>query len=163
MQPLSLSILVPVYNEQYLVRSSLLRIALLGKSAYLSRIEIIVVDDGSNDSTPHVLEICRQEFNRNDDSQIEWIFLRHEQNLGKGAAIRTALAKATGEITIIHDADLEYDPQDIPKLLRVFSEHAADAVFGSRFAGSEIRRVLFFRHQLANKILTSLCNLVTDL
>src|SRR5262249_36340668 len=120
-------------------------------------------DDGSNDSTPHVLEICRQEFNRNDDSQIQWIFLRHEQNLGKGAAIRTALAKATGEITIIHDADLEYDPQDIPKLLRVFSEHAADAVFGSRFAGSEIRRVLFFRHQLANKILTSLCNLVTDL
>jgi glycosyltransferase involved in cell wall biosynthesis len=165
-QRLSLSILVPVYNEQYLIRSSLLRLIQLAKSEYLSKLEIIIVDDGSGDSTPQVLQDFRREFasSSKDDgvAEIDWIFLRHDRNQGKGAAVRTALARATCDITIIHDADLEYDPKDIPKLLSVFVEHSADAVFGSRFAGSDVRRVLFFRHQLANRILTLLCNLVSD-
>src|SRR5580698_5873105 len=132
-QRLSLSILVPVYNEQYLVRSSLLRLVQLSKSEYLSKLEIIIVDDGSGDSTPQVLQDFRREFasSSKDDgvAEIDWIFLRHDRNQGKGAAVRTALARATCDITIIHDADLEYDPKDIPKLLSVFVEHSADAVF----------------------------------
>ena len=164
---ISVSVFVPVYNEQYFVAASLDRLKILAESELCSRIEVIVVDDGSTDRTPQVLErFRRQEALRSADGasrKLTWLFLRHEANRGKGAAVRTALKHATGEVSVIHDADLEYHPKDILRMLRVFIEQPADAVFGSRFAGSEVRRVLMYRHQLGNKFLTCLCNLMSNL
>ena len=156
----SLSVLVPVYNEQYLVAESLGRLDVLADSPHLERIEVIVVDDCSTDATPAVLADFAAS---RASSRLTWRFLRHERNGGKGAAIRTALAEATGELTVIHDADLEYHPRDLLRLVRVFVDGEADAVFGSRFAGAEARRALPYRHQLGNKFLTFLCNLATNL
>jgi glycosyltransferase involved in cell wall biosynthesis len=156
----SLSVLVPVYNEQYLVAESLSRLEALAASPHLSKVEVIVVDDRSTDDTPSVLETFAASRR---DSPILWRFLRHEQNAGKGRAVQTALAEATCEITVIHDADLEYHPRDLLSVVEVFVEEHADAVFGSRFAGGHVRRVLLYRHQLGNRFLTFLCNLVTNL
>lgn len=157
----SLSVLVPVYNEQHLVEASLSRLEVLTSSPSLSRVEVIVVDDCSKDATPEILE--RFAASRKGSSKIEWTFLRHEKNGGKGKAIQTALARATCDISVIHDADLEYHPEDLLKIVEVFEKEKADAVFGSRFAGSEVRRVLLYRHELGNRLLTLLTNLVTDL
>src|SRR5437899_70817 len=157
----SLSILVPVYNEQYLVAASLERLKLLEQSDLLSRVEVIVVDDCSRDDTARELEQFRQGLPKG--GKLLWTFLRHERNGGKGQAIRTAIAHATWQITVIHDADLEYHPKDLARIVRVFVEEEADAVFGSRFAGGEARRVLHHRHQIGNKLLTFLCNVVTNL
>src|SRR4029453_9561857 len=93
---------------------------------------------------------------------ITWRFLRHATNGGKGQAIRTALAEATCEIAVIHDADLEYHPSDLLRVVKVFIDEDADAVFGSRFAGGDVRRVLAYRHELGNRLLTFLCNLVKN-
>ena len=158
----SLSVLVPVYNEQYLVANSLARLQVLEQSPHLDRVEVIVVDDCSTDGTPEALRRFQEE-RPNADARISWRFLRHERNGGKGQAIRTALELATCEISVIHDADLEYHPKDLLRIVRVFIEEEADAVFGSRFAGGESRRVLMYRHQLGNKFLTVLCNLVSNL
>jgi glycosyltransferase involved in cell wall biosynthesis len=157
----SLSVLVPVYNEQHLVATSLERLKVLETSAHLDRVEVIVVDDCSKDDTPAILERFRQSLAPG--GKLSWIFLRHEKNGGKGKAIQTALDRATCELTVIHDADLEYHPRDLLRIVRVFAEEQADAVFGSRFAGGEARRVLLYRHQLGNKLLTFLCNLATNL
>ena len=159
----SLSILVPVYNEQHLVAASLGRLAALEESPHLERIEVIVVDDHSRDGTPEVLQQFRAEHANRPGSRISWTFLRHERNQGKGGAIRTALEHATCEITVIHDADLEYHPRDLLHIAQVFVEEQADAVYGSRFAGGAVRRVLLFRHELGNRLLTFLTNLVTNL
>jgi glycosyltransferase involved in cell wall biosynthesis len=157
----SLSVLVPVYNERFLVASSLERLKVLASSPHLDRVEVIVVDDASQDETPSVLERFERELRP--DPRMTWLFLRHERNRGKGAAIQTALAHATCAITVIHDADLEYHPKDLLRIARVFVEESADAVFGSRFIGGEVRRVLLYRHQLGNRLLTFLTNLVTNL
>src|SRR6188768_3528727 len=162
----SLSVLVPVYNEQHLVEASLTRLEVLEKSPVLSRIEVIVVDDCSKDRTAEILkrfEASRKDGSKDRKSKIEWTFLRHEKNGGKGKAIQTALAKATCDVTVIHDADLEYHPEDLLKIVDVFENERADAVFGSRFAGAEVRRVLMYRHELGNRLLTFLTNMVTDL
>lgn len=159
----TLSILVPVYNEQYLVRASLERLKILGQSPLLDRVQIIVVDDGSTDQTRAVLSEFQLSVAEAPPGRLEWLFLRHDTNQGKAAAIHTALSRANAELTVIHDADLEYHPLDLLKMVQVFSEEQADAVFGSRFLASEYRRVLFFRHQLGNRFLTLLCNVVSDL
>jgi glycosyltransferase involved in cell wall biosynthesis len=159
----SLSVLVPVYNEQYLVYTSLQRLKILDTSPHLERVEVIVVDDCSKDGSSEVLERFKQEQTGDPHSKIEWIFLRHEKNSGKGQAVKTALKRATCEISVVHDADLEYYPKDLLRIIKVFVEEEADAVYGSRFAGGEIRRVLLFRHELGNKFLTLVSNLVTNL
>src|SRR3954464_5138347 len=157
----SLSVLVPVYNERFLVATSLERLKVLATSEDLDRVEVIVVDDASTDETPAVL--AQFERSQRADPKMTWLFLRHERNGGKGQAIRTALERATCEITVIHDADLEYHPRDLLRIVRVFVEERADAVFGSRFTGAEVRRVLLYRHELGNRLLTFLTNLVTNL
>jgi SAM-dependent methyltransferase len=160
----SLSILVPAFNEEYLVAASLERLARLGQSPLLERIHVIVVDDCSSDRTPESLERFRASLTPEwGGGKFAWTFLRHERNCGKGAAIRTALAKADTELVVVHDADLEYHPDDLLKMVPLFLEEGADAVYGSRFVASEYRRVLFFRHEMGNRFLTFLCNLVSDL
>lgn len=159
----TLSVLVPVYNEEHLVRPSLERLKFLGQSPLLHRVEIIVVDDGSSDQTASALDEFQRSLPDRPDGRMTWLFLRHDVNQGKAAAIHTALSLATAELTVIHDADLEYHPSDLLKMVQIFLEEQADAVFGSRFLASEYRRVLFFRHQLGNHFLTLLCNIVSDL
>src|SRR3954462_1416259 len=157
----SLSVLVPVDNGRFLVAASLERLKVLASSPDLDRVEVIVVDDASKDDTPQVLEHFQRDLRP--DPKMTWTFLRHERNGGKGQAIRTALERATCEITVIHDADLEYHPRDLLRIVKVFVQEHADAVFGSRFIGGEVRRVLLYRHQLGNRLLTFLTNLVTNL
>ena len=159
----SLSVLVPVYNEQHLVYASLLGLTVLDSSPHLERIEVIVVDDCSTDETPKALDRFRAEHADVTRNKIEWIFVRHAENRGKGSAVRTALERATCDVSVIHDADLEYHPKDLLRIVQVFIDESADAVYGSRFAGGEVRRILHYRHELGNRLLTLLCNLVTNL
>lgn len=155
MNALSLSILIPVYNERYLAAASISRVLAL-QNDLINDIEVIIVDDGSNDGTWEVLrEIA------NADSKVKLI--KHDRNLGKGAAIQTAVKHATKDICIIHDADMEYEPQDIPSLLIPFVNEGADAVYGSRYLTASYRRVLLFRHSILNKCVTFLVNWFTDL
>jgi glycosyltransferase involved in cell wall biosynthesis/ubiquinone/menaquinone biosynthesis C-methylase UbiE len=152
---LHVSIVVPVYNERYLVGESLRRV-LAVESPLIDRLDLIVVDDGSTDGTREILrELAARE------PRIDYV--EHDRNRGKGAAVRTGIARARGAVTLIHDADLEYDPRDIPALVRPFIEASADAVYGSRFSGGEYRRVLYFGHTLGNRLITFGADLFTDL
>lgn len=159
----TLSVLVPVYNEEHLVAASLARLVCLAESPLLERVQIIVVNDGSSDRTAEALGQFQQAVRESPVEKMKWLFITHPKNAGKAAAIHTALSAATEELCVIHDADLEYHPGDLPKMVEVFVAEQADAVFGSRFMSSEYRRVLFFRHQLGNQFLTLFCNLVSDL
>lgn len=160
----SLGVIVPVYNEQYLVASSLARLAVLAECPLLERIEVVVVDDGSSDQTADTIEHFRSELDqRGGGPKFSWLFLRHEKNSGKGAAIRTGLSHLTAELVVIHDADLEYHPRDLIQMVEVFLYEDADAVFGSRFMPGGYKRALFYRHALGNKLLTFFCDLVCDL
>jgi len=164
MEPkLSLGIIVPVYNEQYLVEASLKRLAVLDESPWLQRVRVVVVNDASKDHSAQVLQKFREELWSSQRVQFEWIFVDHEYNQGKGAAIQTGLLHVDTDLVVIHDADLEYHPEDLVKMIEVFVAEDADAVFGSRFLASEYRRVLFFRHSVGNRLLTLLTNIVTDL
>jgi len=160
---LSLSIIVPVYNEQYLLETSLKRLEVVAESAWLERVRVIVVNDASTDRTGGALKRFREGLAQTGLSRFEWVFVEHESNQGKGAAIRTALKHVDTDLAVIHDADLEYHPEDLLKMIPLFVTEEADAVYGSRFLASEYRRVLFFRHSLGNKLLTLLTNFVTDL
>jgi glycosyltransferase involved in cell wall biosynthesis len=151
----SLSILVPVYNERHVVEASLRRVLAL-KHKLINRLEIIVVDDCSKDGSREILQRLAEEDNR-------ITLVHHEHNQGKGAAIRTAISRATGDISVVHDADLEYNPADIPALLVPFAKEGADAVFGSRYLSTPYRRALMHRHTKINKFLTSCSNWLTDL
>ena len=135
----------------------------LGDSPFLDRVQIIVVNDGSSDGTSEAISQFKELLVSRPHDKLDWLFIQHEENKGKAAAIRTALCAATEELCVIHDADLEYHPGDLKKMVEVFLAEQADAVFGSRFLASEYRRVLFFRHELGNRFLTLLCNLVSDL
>jgi glycosyltransferase involved in cell wall biosynthesis len=160
----TLSIIVPAYNERYLIQASLARLRVLADSPLLELIKVIVVDDGSSDGTADAIERFREsvEFQRV-DSKLCWVWERHDKNRGKGAAIRTGLSHVDTELVVIHDADLEYHPRDLLKMVEVFLVEDADAVFGSRFMAGGYKRALFFRHALGNKLLTFLCDLVCDL
>ena len=151
-----LSIIIPCYNEKNTIDIILKKIAKSLKNYQILNYEIIIVDDHSKDGTTEILK------NLNHVEKINVYF--HESNLGKGAAIQTALKHITGDITIIQDADLEYDPFDYNKLLVPFFETNADVVYGSRFiGGGKYVRIHFFWHYLANKILTFICNLFINL
>src|ERR1700740_1200425 len=160
----SLSVIVPAYNEQYLVEASLERLKILETSPLLHRVQVVVVDDGSKDATAEAIGRFRNllESDR-PDGKLQWTWLRHDKNQGKGAAIRTALARVESELVVIHDADLEYHPWDLLQMIELFLYEDADAVFGSRFMSGGHKRALFFRHALGNKLLTFLCDLVSDL
>lgn len=151
----SLSVLVPVYNERHVVEASLRRVLAL-KHDLIDRLELIVVDDCSTDGSWEILQKLAEE-----DDRV--LLLRHERNSGKGAAVRTAISRATGDISIVHDADLEYNPADIPALLEPFAKEGADAVFGSRYLSAQYRRALMHRHTKINKFLTACSNWLTDL
>ncbi len=142
-----LSILIPVYNEAKTIEQILEKV----KATPYEK-EIIIVDDGSSDGTREVLKQL--------DPGVK-IFL-HEKNRGKGAAIRTALEHATGDILLIQDADMEYDPSDYPQLLEPIESGKADVVYGSRFLGGGAHRVLYFWHSLGNRFLTLLANMLND-
>ncbi len=159
----SLSVLVPVYNERYLVETSLLRLQALAESPMLKRVQVIVVDDCSRDETPEVLGRFQKDLPPDPSGKFEWIFLRHARNQGKGAAVRTAIDRADCELTVIHDADLEYHPHDLLQMIPLFLQENADAVFGSRFLAGGFKRALFFKHSLGNHLLTFLCDLASDL
>ncbi len=161
----SLSVLVPVFNEQHLVAASLERLLVLETSPLLTRLQVVVVDDCSTDRTAEVLAGFQARMAARPAGagvRAEWVFVKHAANGGKGAAIQTALGHAACAITVIHDADLEYHPRDLLRFLPIFEEEGADAVFGSRFAGGAARRALLFRHELGNRLLTFLTNWVTN-
>ena len=151
-----LSIIIPCYNEKKSIEEILRRVNQSLKNYEISKYEILIVDDFSNDGTIGILK----NLENREKIQIHY----HDTNLGKGAAIHTALKYITGDITLIQDADLEYDPLDYDKLLAPFFEVNADVVYGSRFlGGGKYVRIHFFWHYLANKILTFICNLFVNL
>ena len=147
------SVLIPAYNEEETIGQVVEAVRAVHTEGVT--FEIIVVDDGSTDGTE---ALCRQSL----AEQID-IFERQEPNRGKGAALRRGLALANGEIVLIQDADLEYSPSEYPKLLAPILAGKADAVIGSRFAGSEAHRVVYFWHMVGNRLLTLLSNVMTDL
>ena len=152
---LTLSVVVPVYNERVTVRRLLDKVR-----AVPLRKEIIVVDDGSTDGTRDILRKLEAEWGDDPENRLRLLF--HEKNAGKGAAIRTGIADARGDITLIQDADLEYDPAEYPQLIAPIVAGQAEVVFGSRFLSGP-HRVLFFRHSMGNRLLTLMSNLCTDL
>src|ERR1700730_1404963 len=148
-----LSVLIPVYNEARTLRTIIRRV--LASPVGLP-MELVCVDDGSRDGSPEILEALAA-----DDPRIRVI--RQPQNLGKGAAIATAIRHMRGNIGLIQDADLEYDPMDYPALLAPILEGKADAVFGSRFASASQRKILLYWHSVANHFLTWLTNILNDI
>ena len=146
---MKLSVIIPVYNEKETIAEIYSRV----KSVDFDK-EIIIVDDSSTDGTADILKSIN-------DKGTKVIF--HERNQGKGAALRRAFGQVSGDIIIIQDADLEYDPGDYAKLIKPILDNKADVVYGSRFVGGEQHRVLFFWHMVGNKFLTLLSNMFTNL
>ncbi len=150
----TLSIVIPVYNENKLLPEILRQVEGVALPGDLTR-QIVLIDDHSTDGTTDILKQMAE-----DRPDYKVVF--HEKNQGKGAALRTGFQYATGDIVLIQDADLEYDPRDYPRLLAPILEGRADVVYGSRFVG-ETHRVLNYHHFLGNKVLTRLSNMCTGL
>ena len=150
-----ISILIPVYNEENTLKSLLKKV--IDSDVCKLKKEIIIIDDCSTDSSLLVLNKLKKQYEE------QLVINSHETNKGKGAALRTGLSLASGEIILIQDADLEYDPKDYPKLLKPILSGKADVVYGSRFRSSEEMRVLYFWHRVANGMLTLLSNMFTNL
>ncbi len=149
-----LSVVVPCYNEQPTLRASIERLhATLSTECTL---EIIIVDDCSHDDSLNIAESLATQF-----PAIK--LYKHSINQGKGAALRTGLSKTTGDVVAIHDADMEYNPADLKRMLNFMLENHADVVFGTRFKYHDGSRVLYFWHMVANKIITLWCNMWTNL
>ena len=147
---MKLSIIVPCYNESKTIENLLLAI----KNSGIENYEIIIVDDFSTDGTKKILRNLK-------DERIKVFF--KNSNQGKGAALRTGFKKATGDICIVQDADLEYDPKEYSLMIEPILEDKADVVYGSRFLGARPHRVVYFWHRVGNGILTLLSNIFTDL
>lgn len=161
---MKVSILIPVYNEQATLREILRRVRAVDLTfdkpstvyaetpLYIEK-EIVVVDDGSTDGSQDIL--------RAEEAKGDLKVVLHPQNRGKGSAVRTAIGAATGDILLIQDADLEYDPRDFPALLLPIIEGRADVVYGSRFLGGP-RKAMLFWHMIANKLITLMTNVLYD-
>lgn len=148
----SLSIIIPVFNEEKTIEevvNTVLSVDVLGLEK-----ELIIINDGSTDSTAKILA-------RIEKKNIK--IFEHNQNKGKGAALKTGFSEATGDIVLIQDADLEYDPKDYQKILKPIVDKKASVVFGSRFMGGNPHRVLYFWHYIGNKVLTTFSNMLTNL
>jgi len=146
---MKLSIIIPVFNEEKTLEEIVRRVLAVGLPGVKK--EIIIIDDRSTDGTGETLEKIKKEYP-------EFKIYYHQQNQGKGAAVRTGLKQATGDYILIQDADLEYDPRDIPRLLKPVQEKKAEVVYGSRFTGEH--RNMFFWHMMGNKLLTFTTNLL---
>ena len=155
--PLKLSVIIPAYNEENTIRSILERIKDVNLIGGVTK-EIIIVNDCSKDNTEKiVLEY------KDVHPEIEISYYRHEVNKGKGAALHTGIKEAKGDLIIVQDADLEYDPNEFNLLLMPVLDGFADVVYGSRFIGGNAHRILFFWHSIGNKVLTFISNALTNL
>ena len=149
-----LSVVMPCYNEQRTLETIVLRVLQADRSGL--DLELLIIDDGSRDNSFALAQSLSEKYP-------EIRALKHEVNQGKGAALRTGIEAATGDIILIQDADMEYNPNEYPKLLRPILDGRADVVYGSRFKGGEETRVLYFWHSMGNLVLTLLSNMMTDL
>jgi glycosyltransferase involved in cell wall biosynthesis len=157
---MKLSVVIPVYNEERTVTAILDRVVRAKLPEKIATLEVVVVDDASTDTTPQRLDAYQLPPDTARPTTL--VVRRHEKNAGKAAALATGFALATGDIVLVQDADLEYDPADYPVLLQPILEGKAEVVYGSRFLSGP-HRVLFFWHYVGNKILTTLSNMFTDL
>jgi len=149
---MKLSIIIPVYNEKNTVKEVISRIEKVSLPAGLEK-EILLIDDYSSDGTREILK----------DYETRYRVIYHQKNLGKGAALRSGFKHALGDIILIQDADLEYDPAEYPQLLEPILENKADVVYGSRFLSHRPHRVLYFWHYVGNQLITLLSNMFTNL
>jgi len=148
---MKLSVIIPCFNEV----KTICTVVAAVQASPVKDCEIIIVDDGSTDGTRDILHSVVE-------SQVTKV-VYHNQNCGKGAALRTGFSLATGDIVIVQDADLEYDPQEYPAIIQPILDGKADVVFGSRFAGSGPHRVLYYWHMVGNQFLTMLSNMLTNI